>query len=267
MEHHYIEEHHIADRYVTGDLDPAEAELFEDHYLSCPECLDRLELAEAMKRSFARVAEEEGAERSAAGQLAVVAWLYRLGRRRQLAALTPALLVLVFLPAGLALRGSATRDLELARARAASTAALAQLRSDLAARERDLTAERARTQLARAQEPQSNPPIVYLDPVRGAGGAAGGPTSRLQQPKNGSWIVLSWALDPPLYPTYLIVLENREGQKLWREAVPASGQTMSLLVPVNFVPPGDYTLLVSGQAPGGQLAAAGRFPFRILPPA
>src|SRR5207253_4021188 len=56
MDHIYVEENQIADRYVKGTLPAEEAERFENHYLSCPECLDRLELAESVQRGFKRMA-------------------------------------------------------------------------------------------------------------------------------------------------------------------------------------------------------------------
>jgi len=77
MDHDYIEEHQVADRYAMGTLPAAEAERFEEHYLSCPECLDRLELAESMQRGFRRVASEDAERLATARQLAWVAWLAR----------------------------------------------------------------------------------------------------------------------------------------------------------------------------------------------
>jgi len=265
MDHTYIEEHHIADRYVTGSLDPAEAELFEDHYLSCPECLDRLELAETMKRSFARVAEEEATERSALSQLSLVVWLTRLGRQRQLALLS-AVVVLLLLPAGLSFYGFAARDRALAEARSAQSAQ-DRLESDLKANQRDLAALRAAQdrqgeQLALAQAPQGT--ILYLDQMRGGGGE---PAKQLRQPKPGIRIVFSWVLNPPFYPAYQARLTDQEGREIWHGPVPGPPEQENpiLIQPVALLP-GDYTLLVEGQASGGKLTGAGRFTFRILPP-
>jgi hypothetical protein len=263
MDHTYIAEHHIADRYVTGSLDPAEAECFEDHYLSCPECLDRIELAEAVKRGFVRMVEQDAAERCAASQLALVVWLSRLGRQRQLGVLAT-IVVLLLLPAGFASYGFAARDRALAAARSAHSAQLARLESDLKARERDLAALRA----ARARESEQlalASTIIYLDQVRGGGGE---PTKQLRQPAPGSRVVLSWALDTPSYPAYQALLTDREGREIWRGPVPGPEQEPpSKDLSAALFPPGDYTLLIQGQAAGGKLIAAGRFTFRILPPA
>src|SRR5215213_7491680 len=154
MDHTDIEEQQIAERYVMGTLPAAEAERFEEHYLSCPECLDRLDLAESIERGFKRAAGQDAARLAAARQFALVAWLARLGRSRQMAVLAMALFVLAVLPAGLALREIGQRDRELAQTRsvlererersaegARSTEEAGKLRSELDASRRDLAAE------------------------------------------------------------------------------------------------------------------------------
>src|SRR5436305_672995 len=124
MDHADMEEQQIVDRYVRGTLPAEEVARFEEHYLSCPVCLDRLDLAESMNRGFKRAAGQDAARVAAARQLAVVAWLSRLSRSRQAAVLTMTLLVAVLLPWGLAVRRMAGRDRELATARSPSKVSL-----------------------------------------------------------------------------------------------------------------------------------------------
>jgi hypothetical protein len=50
MDHGYIEQSRIADRYLARELDPEEARLFESHFVDCSECLDRLALAEIFRQ-------------------------------------------------------------------------------------------------------------------------------------------------------------------------------------------------------------------------
>lgn len=290
MDHAYIEEQQIADRYVMGTLPAAEAERFEDHYLSCPECLDRLDLAESMQQGFRRMAGQDAAKLSAVRQLAVITWLARLGRQRQTAVLLSALLVLAVLPAGLSLQGLAQRRRELAQARTAleaeraaerqrsaagsrSVAEAEALRSALQASRRDLAGEReararASEQLAQALQPQANVPILFFDAERGAGPPAGGPTQRLRRPAAG-WIVLDLAIDPPVLRSYRAILKDAHGRELWRRADlrPSERETLSLSLPASLVPPGDYSLSIEGLVPGGKPTAASRFTFRVLPPA
>jgi len=271
MDHTYIEENQIADRYVQGNLPEGEAEQFEEHYLSCPDCLDRLDLAESMQRGFIRMAAQDAAKLSAARQLAVVAWLVRLSRSRQIGVLLTAVLVFAFVPAGLSLRGFVERGRELAQARTA-LAEKAALRAELEASRRDLASERkareeASNLLAQALQPQGNVPILFFDVERGAGPAAE-PTQRLKRPEGSGWIFLDVTIEAPTRQPYGAVLRDAHGTELWRRAdLRLSGRdSLSLLLPASLVPPGDYSLSIEGQAPGGKPTTAGTFTFRVLPP-
>jgi anti-sigma factor RsiW len=267
MDHQTIEEDQIVDRYVRGKLPPEEAALFEEHYLSCQECLDRLELADSMERGFKRAAGQDAARLAATRQLAVVAWLARLGRSRQMAALAMAIFVAAVLPGLYALRQVRERDRELAATRsaleherersatsgsqtAANAAETERLRQELS-REKEARAQ-ADQQLAAARQPQANVPILFLDAERGAGE----PTHRLRLPRTPGWIVLSLTLEPPLQPSYRAVLRDAQGKEIWSgEGLQVNEMdSVSLSLPSTLLAPGDYTLTVAGR----------RFTFRVV---
>ena len=283
MNHPEIEEHQVIDRYVMGTLPPDEAERFEDHYLSCPQCLDQLALAESMQRGFKRAAGQDAARVAVTRQLALFAWLSRLGRSRQAAVLAMALLVVVVavLPGGLALRRLGERDRELIetqralkqereRAAAGSRSAteIEKLRADLKASRRDLAREQeARTQaaeqLAEAQVPQVNVPILFLGVVRG--GANEEPVDRLRRPAGAGWVFLALQIEPPFAPSYQAILRDTRGRELWRGKglQPNERDELSVSVPGSLLEPGDYTVTVEGV---GGPASRSRFTFRVLPP-
>jgi hypothetical protein len=258
MDHSYVEEHQIADRYVMGTLPAEEAERFENHYLSCPECLDSLELAESVQRGFKRMAGQDVAKVAAVQQLAVVAWLARLGRMRQLGVLLAALLVVAVLPSSLALR-SATQlaqnrsTLEQERQR---SAAAGNLKEELA-RERETRAH-AEGQLAQASQPRANDRIVSLGVERGMGFESS-PTQRVHLPKDGGWIVLEAPVDSPFQKSYRAVLRDGQGKEVWHggELQRSERDTLTFSLPPTLLPPGDYSVTIE---PGGQ-----RFNFRVLP--
>ena len=286
MKHLDIEENQVIDRYVLGSLSPDETAEFEEHYLSCQQCLDQLALAESMQRGFKRAAGQDVARIAATQQLAMVAWLSRLSRSRQAAALLLALLVVavVALPGGLALRRLGKVDRELAETRRAleqekersaagsrSTEDVEKLRSELDANRRELAQEQqaraqASQQLAQAQAPQGNVPILFLDAVRSGGSSGEAPTHRLRRPPAGGWAVLALQLDPPLAPSYQARLRDARGKEIWRGTGlrPNEMEALSLSLPGSLLEPGDYTLTV--EAAGGPAASASRFSFRVLAP-
>ena len=254
MDHTYIEENQVADRYVQGTLPADEADRFENHYLSCPECLDRLDLAESVQRGFRRVAAQDAAQLSATRQLALLAWLARLSRRGQAGVLLSALLVLTLLPAGLGLSGIAGRDRELARTRAT-------LAGERAAR------EQAVQQLAQTQTTQANVPIVQLDRERGAGSSGEAPTQSLRQPRSGM-IVLAAQVDEPFQPSYSARLQDAHDREImrWTGLHPDGQDNLTMSLAAVLLPPADYVLIIEGPAPGAKPAEVGRFAFRVVPP-
>jgi hypothetical protein len=274
MDHAIIEEQQIAERYAMGKLAPEEAERFEEHYLSCPECLDRLELADSMERGFKRAAGQDAARLAAARELAFVAWLSRLSRSRQMAALAMTVLVVAVLPGLFALRQVRERERELTATRSAleqerrqsaagsrTAAEAAKLRTDLETSRRDLAREQearaaADRQLAAVRQPQGDVPILFLSTERGAGFD---PTHRLRLPRTPGWIVLSLEVDPPHQPSYRAVLRDAQGRELWRgEGLHLNErESLSLSLPSTLLTPGDYTFGVEGR----------RFTFRVLPAA
>lgn len=75
MDHTTIEEQHIAERYVMGRLPAEEVARFEEHYLTCEECLDRLQLAERFHLALRGLAAEDSARATGVGILAALARL------------------------------------------------------------------------------------------------------------------------------------------------------------------------------------------------
>jgi hypothetical protein len=277
MNHDYIDEHQIADRYVMGTLSEEEAEQFEDHSFTCPECLDRIEVARSMRRGFQRVAREDAALLSSTRQLALVAWLARLGRSRQIGVLFLALLVVAVLPAGLSWRtfSESARAREAARAaerlhpseRARSAQEAARLNSELEQSHRELAQEReARAEaerLARTRQDPAKASVLYLEMERDADPGSP-PTQQLRQPE----VPVELAVDPS-FASYRVVLKNTQGREIWNRAgLRLTGDgTLRFDLPASLLPPGDYTFVAQGTGPGGNPAPAGRFPCRVLPPA
>ncbi|HVR96377.1 MAG TPA: hypothetical protein VMW27_07175 [Thermoanaerobaculia bacterium] len=288
MDHANIDEQQVAERYVMGRLPPDEAERFEEHYLHCGECMDRLEAAERLHRGLQRVAAEEVVTRAVVARAGLLAWLARAGRSRQAALLASlALAVAVLLPSGLLLRevGQRDRELETIRAElarrptAAPTPPLAPVApvvpDDRAARleaerlEGELAAERQRSaglaeDLDRARRPQVNLPVVPLSPVRSAPGG-GEPPRQVTLPREPGWIVLSLELDAAEHPSYRATLLGPDRAVRWQSSglEPDAADTLAIGLHSSQLAAGDFVLRIEGLPPGGKPVPVAEFPFRV----
>src|SRR3954468_5154386 len=171
MDHTYIDDHQIAERYLMGRLSPEERVAFEEHTMVCAECLERLELAAGLRSGLQQTATV------AAVQTRLLAALARLGRSRGMALAFTLLFLVALLPSGLLLRQVREQQRELARAAHPAPdprkeAELHSARQALADQRLQAEQEKERLQgeLSRALRPQANTPILTLAPERSAPG-------------------------------------------------------------------------------------------------
>lgn len=280
MTHAEIEERQITERYLQGKLSAEEIAQFEEHYLSCAECLDRLDTAEELAFSLKEAVAEGIAQVAAVRQLALVSWLARLGRSRQTALLVSLFLVVLALPTLVYYRGGRLVS-ELRDARSALAASTARERAGQASAERTLAHERQERaalarDLAQARAPQADVPLLFLGGERGRN-SAGEPTYRLRLPRHPGTVVLSVPVEPAPDATWRVVLARAGtgGAEIWRSAPLAVRQeTLAVALPSALLAPGDYVLQVvaaaSGASGAGGSGSSGgtvaRFSFRVLPP-
>ena len=277
MEHDWIDEHQVAERYLLGQLAAAEAAEFEEHSLGCPECLDRLEAAEGLAAGLKRAAAREAALWGVALQVGLFARLARLSRSRQASVLVMALLLAVVLPGGLLLRrvGELGRELDRARqyhpARPTSPALpsrppaadpeapLRAARAEAAAHAAERRAKSLAAELAEARQPLVNPLLLTLGAERSAPGGAE-PSTRIDLASAPPWIVLVLELDAPDRRPYGLALRGPDGRVRWRGTgfVPDGKGDLSVAFPQSLLAPGDSTVEVLGPAP------IARFTFRVV---
>jgi hypothetical protein len=63
MNHEYIDEFNLIDRYLMGRLPAEESLTFEEHFVDCPECLADLQVAKRFQQDLRWVAAEQAASR------------------------------------------------------------------------------------------------------------------------------------------------------------------------------------------------------------
>jgi len=100
MEHSYIEEHNIAERYLLSKLSARERMRFEEHLKNCARCVNLLEAIDGLRMGLQIIAAEEVCRRRSpleVGLLARIMWLSRVRQKTLLVGV----ILLIALPMGL----------------------------------------------------------------------------------------------------------------------------------------------------------------------
>ncbi|HZF10992.1 MAG TPA: zf-HC2 domain-containing protein [Thermoanaerobaculia bacterium] len=277
MDHTYIAEQSLIERYHRGLLDPEEEARFEEHFFGCPECTAELELARSFGRGMKVMAAEEAVQVAVATGL--FAWLARRGRLAQAGIALMALLAVALVPvAWLAVRTQREADAVAAyrqqlQGEQQKTAALGE---KLQASERGRSEERQKleAQLAAAQKAQAAPapwnevlfntPVLLLRTFRDAPNAA--PATLTLPPQSGA---VSLAVDAPADPrftSYRVRLTGAGGRSLFEKKDLHANALEAVIVtfPPGFFKTGEYRLSVDGISPAGKATPLGSHPFRVV---
>ncbi len=287
MDHAAIDELQVVERYLAGRLPADEATRFEEHSLACPECLDRLEVAETLRRGLRGVAAQE----VTAGMVRATL-LARIARSRAASWALGFLFLAALLPSFYWARESGKLEAELAAARPAGTASptnaapqnrpgprtappetpgeIAALRAEIAASKERAEAERQErlrlaAELARAQGPRINLAVVPLSPERSAPGPLSPPSTRIALAPGMDWVVLALELNTSDHPSYQATLAGSGGATLWRGAdlLPDASGTLNVALPAALLPNGDLALDISGLPSKTRPTPVARFVFRV----
>jgi hypothetical protein len=292
MKHDYIEQYDLIDRYLRGRLTSEEGERFEEHFIDCPQCIDRLKTTRAFKQGLGllmlqQVSKEEG--HSAKG----LRWLFP--ERISLKNLTfAACCLLVVAIIGSTLLAGQVKNLgrEAGQAKNASSewqrryeeqqqAALSseqqrqekerslsgqisQLEAELE-NERKQSAEKAGALEGRMQ-PGINLPIFPLSSVRGNSQNPAAEINEIKLPRSPVNFFMSVSLEGEAqYKTYRIII-LAERQPFWRRTGYKPDRYNSLTIGFNssFFRPADYQLIVEGVLPNQDSSTIGNYPFRII---
>jgi Putative zinc-finger len=285
MEHSYIEEHNIDSRYLLGDLSVEERMRFEEHFIDCRHCRDRLKAVEGLRAGLRTVAVEEASLSRAYIQAGLLARVVRL----RLTALLAGLVLLVALPVAFLSRewSSTRRDLarseqtssewrrkyeereqatrKLANEMQKSSAQRDQLAA-LLARERE---ERARLadQLNKAAGTETVVPIFALSVARGDAQDSSQPLEEITIPRSSKLIILSLELEPdPDIQSYRATLSTAGGRSIWSKSnlKPSPKDAFSLSLNSRLFKPDDYRLTLEGLTVGGRYAPVAQSAFRVL---
>lgn len=261
MDHKFHTEPRIAARYLMGQLSAAERSRFEEHYLDCKICLDRLEAAEAYQLELQNAAQSSDGQPPAR----LTARLFNL--RWPTIALAGAFAILLALP--LLFYFTQTRRLrhELEQARAVAikpSAPTPAAPEQQPSAENQLQAALA-AQMSKMTQPQVNTPIYDLSVATRAAETQPGSINEIILPGSPGWLVLSLGLEgPPEYKTYRATLETG-GRIIWRQngLQPNLDDSLTINFHSSFFQPGDYLIVLEGGASASRPVTVANYPFRI----
>lgn len=278
MDHAYIEENGLVERYHQGLLPPDEEARFEEHFVTCTSCMEQLELARGFQRgikALSAVTAEDAVRAAVVVQAGLFAWLARRGRMAQWGLALAALLLAAGLPSlwiaaqGRNERLAAAQRIEEERRTAKDLERrLAETEQRRSEERRDLEAKLAEAQRPAPpspgvlDRPLANLPIVLLTAVRGEGEPA-----TIDLARTGDLLAL--AVDAgadPRFVSYRATMTRTGGGTVYRQDGLRTNalETLMLTFPKTFFQPGEYRLRIEGvRADGGALEIGG-YPFRVV---
>src|SRR5262249_21632672 len=243
MDHPFIEEHNIPYLYLLGKLPAEEQEHFEEHFIVCPECLNRLETTESFIDSLKTIATEDILRPQPYVQAGILAWLVRLSRKRQAMLLSITILLLVALPAALfvaemkRVRGELDqakiayadwrrqfeekrqtvqkleRELQETRQKSAEQGQHLETELERERQERKRFAESA----IRSGRPHAIATVCSLINTRSADPTQPSPKNEIVISRSSQLIVLSPEFDPdPDIQTYRVAITTDDNRPIWR---------------------------------------------------
>ena len=248
MDHDFIQERNIAERYILGRLEPSELARFEEHFIDCQQCIETLETSGMLRDGLRRMEAKP----------AVPMMPRRPARFWPAFGAIAAMFAVSITTAGwLAYRNSQLTD-NLASARLTSrkaTGKVAELQSQLLA-------------LEVKDRNSSLPAVVYsLESVRSAPRGKP-PAQMLSIPAEPSILVLLVNQEPvPEFTSYRARLRDSAAKEIARfdEVRHQANSTIALSFNSRLLSPGVYEVVLEGRTTGGRFAPAAQLRFRAVP--
>jgi len=245
MDHNRIEVEDIIGRYLSGKLPAPDQEAFEEHVLTCAECLQAAEVEEALREGVRLVSEEDPSLFE--DSRAVSSTSLRLQLRWAAAGLLALALPLswLFFQNRSLLNQVVSQELNAE-----------ELRTQLAAA--NTSREDLYNQIALLGQPQAGIPLHYLITPRSSNDLE----IVLQSSPVGMLLVVD--LLRPRFSGFRLELTSLEDTQIWISppVQPSSDQTLQVRIPAGFLAAGSYQLRVLGED-GEELTLVQSYPFRL----
>jgi membrane protein implicated in regulation of membrane protease activity len=233
IDHTYVADRQLVDRYVVGGLTAEEQTAFEEHFVDCPQCLREIEIAEDFRRHL-----KSAGSRTLLADRGIFSWLAGWNVWQQAGAFAAVAVLLVVLPATVLLleRTRSTRDRQ--------------------------TISRLEEQVRGADSPTSAS-VSRLSIVRSA--QATEELSRVEV-TGSKWTVLSLEHEhDPAFTAYRASLRDSGGREIWLagDLKAVAPDSLGILVPSRLFEDGDYVLTLEGIRQNERPDVIGRYRFRV----
>lgn len=292
MDHDYIEQTDLVDRYLIGRMTAEEGERFEEHFIDCPECIDRLKTTRDFKQGLRLLTVQEvSREQSRDVKILPRPFLQRYSWKALTFAACGLLLVTIF---GSILLVSQFRRLRHEADQAKENSSewqrryeeqqqatlsseqqrqeternlgeqVSQLKSELQDEQKQRPDNAGGLQ-SRAQ-PAINLPMFVLSSVRGGGLQSAAEGNEINLPHSPTNFVMSVPLDGETkYKTYRVTILAGQ-QYFWGRSgfKPNRFNSLTMFFNSSFFRPGDYLLTVEGVPPEPDSSPIGSYPFSVV---
>ena len=278
VNHLQVEAADMIDRYLRGKLPAEEQSRFEEHFIDCQECLDRLETSASFRRGLKTAVAEDALRTGVYVQTGVLGWLMRRNRRQQ-AALLLVVVVLLLVPSVYFFMKARRASADLAQAKRESLEwqrqfeaqqqkgnelerELQQARQDSGPREQQTLPDEPRNELV---QPQARVPVFALNIVRSADPTAQ-PANQISIPSSASSLVLSLDLESdPDVRSFRATISTADNRVVWvaKDLKPQSTDTLRITLKSDLLKPNDYRLALEGLTKEGSYSSQGKYSFRV----
>ena len=286
-----VAEEELIDAYVRGELSLDERRLLEKGLRSSPELVERLHFARLLADAADRTAAAEAVSDRRHDPLPPARktwWLFglRLGPRPAFQLAFAACVLIIFMGGAGILAGwirlrresrqlaeqQATLErqkLELQKSASEQRLATEQLRAQLKEEQQKREADQQRiAELQRSQDqktksspsPIGNLATFFLLPSSRSGGE-----NEFSPAAGTSKIRLQLAVESIDYRGFVAEVKNSQDREIFRGKLrpPRSAKHVTITLPSNLLPPGAYSIQLSGISPDGATELVGNYSFRI----
>lgn len=267
-------ENDLIDDYVRDRLPLAQRELFERNYLQSPKHRERVAVAEKLLKAADQLAMDDKAQTT----LSWPGWLKQTFQRPRMLqqGMAFAALALLFLSAGLLLfeRARLNRELQNTQAQLAEQQRRRQESANQLAVEREQS-DKLKSELQELQEsiaqkpvpsPQPNRMSVFsflLSPIR----VRTGDSSQQQMviSRDVGLVRLRMTVEQGDSRKFQATIRTVGGEQIWdRQSITPRSNVVSINVPANRLPMGDYILRLSAKNSSGEMEEVNRYYFRVI---